>query len=58
MNLFIGDIALKNKNNSKEVTIEAKAEKHKFYNLLFAGKITMQEYLRAIRTLEGNNRAN
>ena len=44
--------------NSNETVKQNRLEKsntsYKLYNLLFSGKITIQEYLKTLRTLKGN----
>jgi len=36
---------------------EKSVSAYRLYNLVFSGKITMQEYLRTVRTLKNNERS-
>jgi len=36
---------------------EETISRYKLYNLLFAGKISMEDYLKGLRSLEDNNRS-
>lgn len=38
----------------KQNKLEKSNTSYKLYNLLFSGKITIQEYLKTLRTLKGN----
>ncbi len=38
----------------KQNKLEKSDTSYKLYNLLFSGKITIQEYLKTLRTLKGN----
>jgi len=38
----------------KQNSSEKSDTSYKLYNLLFSGKITIQEYLKTLRTLKGN----
>lgn len=41
----------------KQNRLEKANTSYKLYNLLFSGKITIQEYLKTLRTLTGNKEA-